>query len=202
MALTDKLTAIADSVRSKTGGASLLTLDEIARVIDGWQPGVDIGDLTFTVLVGGEKVNLDEFGYFKAAGSGEYFDAIYVNGEQVWTIKPVTYELLPRTAPGYIPMYAFPCKAGDVFVFTYYLTKSQGYLWDARSCGGGYNIGNHPVGVETTERFECPSDGILVTSSFHSPQQGITNGAYPTGTDGLYGNYVYVQHIPASAEVE
>ena len=39
MALTDKLTAIADAVRAKTGGTELLTLDEIAAAISGISGG-------------------------------------------------------------------------------------------------------------------------------------------------------------------
>ena len=39
MALTDKLTAIADAVRAKTGGTALLTLDEIASAIGGISGG-------------------------------------------------------------------------------------------------------------------------------------------------------------------
>lgn len=39
MALTDKLTAIADSVRAKTGGTALLTLDEIVSAIGGISGG-------------------------------------------------------------------------------------------------------------------------------------------------------------------
>ena len=39
MALTDKLTAIADAVRAKTGGAELLTLDEMAVEISGISGG-------------------------------------------------------------------------------------------------------------------------------------------------------------------
>ena len=47
MALTDKLTAIADAVRAKTGGTELLTLDAIASAISGIQssdsPETNIG---------------------------------------------------------------------------------------------------------------------------------------------------------------
>ena len=39
MALTDKLTAIADAVRAKTGGSELLTLDEMAVEISGISGG-------------------------------------------------------------------------------------------------------------------------------------------------------------------
>lgn len=55
MALTDKLTAIADAVRAKTGGTALLTLDEIVAAIGGISGGsetVDIAEIatgTFSV---------------------------------------------------------------------------------------------------------------------------------------------------------
>ena len=39
MALTDKLTAIADAVRAKTGGTALLTLDDIVSAIGGISGG-------------------------------------------------------------------------------------------------------------------------------------------------------------------
>lgn len=39
MALTDKLTAIADAVRAKTGGTALLTLDDIVSAISGISGG-------------------------------------------------------------------------------------------------------------------------------------------------------------------
>lgn len=39
MALTDKLTAIADAVRAKTGGTALMTLDEIVSAIGGISGG-------------------------------------------------------------------------------------------------------------------------------------------------------------------
>ena len=39
MALTDKLTAIADAVRAKTGGTALLTLDDIVSAIGGISSG-------------------------------------------------------------------------------------------------------------------------------------------------------------------
>ena len=39
MALTDKLTAIADAVRAKTGGTEMLTLDEIVSAIGGISGG-------------------------------------------------------------------------------------------------------------------------------------------------------------------
>lgn len=51
MALTDKLTAIADAVRAKTGGAELLTLDEIAAAIASIDAGGGGGGASGIVLV-------------------------------------------------------------------------------------------------------------------------------------------------------
>lgn len=57
MALTDKLTAIADAVRAKTGGAERLTLDQIAAAISGIsgggtvETGEFIGDGTYNVYI-------------------------------------------------------------------------------------------------------------------------------------------------------
>lgn len=39
MALTDKLTAIAEAIRGKTGGSDLLTLDEMAVAIEAIEAG-------------------------------------------------------------------------------------------------------------------------------------------------------------------
>lgn len=44
MALTDKLTAIGDAIRSKTGGSDLLTLDEMPQEIQSIQTGGGGGD--------------------------------------------------------------------------------------------------------------------------------------------------------------
>ena len=57
MALTDKLTAIGDAIRSKTGGSDLLTLDEMPQEIQSIQTSGDggaseeIDDVTLTVVI-------------------------------------------------------------------------------------------------------------------------------------------------------
>lgn len=52
MALTDKLTAIADAVRAKTGGAEPLTLDEIAAAISGISGGGELPSAVEAVTYG------------------------------------------------------------------------------------------------------------------------------------------------------
>lgn len=50
MALTDKLTAIADAIRSKTGGTEALTLDGMAEAVAGLETG---GEDTLAAMIGG-----------------------------------------------------------------------------------------------------------------------------------------------------
>ena len=51
MALIDKLTAIADAVRGKTGGTGLLTLDDMAAAISGIPSGGGGSGVTVTEYV-------------------------------------------------------------------------------------------------------------------------------------------------------
>ena len=46
MALTDKLTAIADAIRAKSGGTDKLTLAQMPETIANIQTGTDTGDAT------------------------------------------------------------------------------------------------------------------------------------------------------------
>lgn len=46
MALIDKLTAIANAIRAKTGGTDLLTLDEMATAISSIQAGINAEEIT------------------------------------------------------------------------------------------------------------------------------------------------------------
>ena len=48
MALTDKLTAIADAIRLKIGKTSAMTLDDMANEISGIEAGIDTNDATAT----------------------------------------------------------------------------------------------------------------------------------------------------------
>ena len=48
MALTNKLSAIGDAIREKTGGTDLLTLDQMATEISNIQGGGTVEELTIT----------------------------------------------------------------------------------------------------------------------------------------------------------
>ena len=64
MALTDKLTAIGDAIRTKTGGTDLLTLDQMATEITNIQSGGGGGDLSI------EDLSLDIKDYSLGSSSG------------------------------------------------------------------------------------------------------------------------------------
>ena len=49
MALTDKLTAIAEAIRGKTGGTDLLTLDQMATAIASIQTGINAEEITIAM---------------------------------------------------------------------------------------------------------------------------------------------------------
>lgn len=49
MALTDKLTNIAEAIRGKTGGTDLLTLDEMATAIASIQTGINAEEITIAM---------------------------------------------------------------------------------------------------------------------------------------------------------
>ena len=69
MALTDKLTAIADAVRAKTGGTALLTLDDIVSAISGISGG------------GGSFTNATTLGVYEAT---EDVSAIQIDWLAEW----------------------------------------------------------------------------------------------------------------------
>lgn len=94
MALTDKLTAVADAIRAKNGGAEKMTLAQMPEKIANIQTGTDTGDATAeagdlrkgkTAYAKGEKI----VGTLEESGGG----TSYVVGE------PVTFTLPKWDAP-------------------------------------------------------------------------------------------------------
>ena len=94
MALTDKLTAVADAIRAKNGGAEKMTLAQMPEKITNIQTGTDTGDATAeagdlrkgkTAYAKGEKI----VGTLEESGGG----TSYVVGE------PVTFTLPKWDAP-------------------------------------------------------------------------------------------------------
>jgi hypothetical protein len=60
MALTDKLTAIANAIREKTGGTELLTLDQMPTEIAGIETGGGVDISPYSYLVAGTYVPAED----------------------------------------------------------------------------------------------------------------------------------------------
>lgn len=73
MALTDKLTAIADAIRGKTGGTDGMTLDAMVSAIEGISGGGKTGEITCTSTI----ANSVEFSNF-IASIGETETCMYI----------------------------------------------------------------------------------------------------------------------------
>ena len=76
MALTDKLTAIADAIRAKNGGTDKLTLAQMPETIANIQTGTDTGDATAEAYAKGQKLT----GTLEESGGGS---SAYVVGAPV-----------------------------------------------------------------------------------------------------------------------
>ena len=103
MALTDKLTAIADAVRAKTGGTALLTLDEIVSAIGGISGG------------GGPFTNATTLGVYEAT---EDVSAIQID----WLTEWDEYDLVI-----FKPSITFSAKDW-LYINTNTVTKRQYFL--------------------------------------------------------------------------
>ena len=66
MALTDKLTAIADATRAKTGTTNQMTLDEIATAINGISSGKEMVHVRYTMPTGAKSSFTVEYPLFSS----------------------------------------------------------------------------------------------------------------------------------------
>ena len=85
MALTNKLTAIGDAIRTKTGSTDLMTLEQMATSISGISTGATLEELTVTENGVYTPTNSD--GYSKvtvnvesSGGSTEVWNSLWTNG--------------------------------------------------------------------------------------------------------------------------
>ena len=122
----------------------------------------------------------------------------YVTGDITIVASNVDYDviLLPlNSEEGDIPRWKMNVSAGMKLEITYYLTKSRGYLYDARGCGGGY-VNNPSIGTETVITYTITSDGFIVFSDFWNNRNGIVNGTVSDSLgDAAYGKYIYVKIV-------
>jgi hypothetical protein len=113
------------------------------------------------------------------------------------------YILLPYNGSeeGEITALVFPVNAGDTVTLRYYLTKSQGYIYDGRNVGlqyyGSVDGGSNPmngneIGIETTIQITARSAGNIGISC--SRNESSASGALSQyQTDRLFGKYMKVR---------
>lgn len=104
MALTDKLTAIAEAIRGKTGGTEALTLDQMAAEIAGIETGggglaYDMGEFVLDAdTVSGKGISVPH-----SLGVTPEFICVWTDHWAGLTSEnPVTYDDAKRTAAGFI----------------------------------------------------------------------------------------------------
>lgn len=134
MALTDKLTAIADAIRSKTGTSESLTLDAMVTAIDGISAGITpTGD-----------INITENGEFDVT---EFAKAI-VNVASGGDVQMVTGTVTPATQTSLLEIEHGLGKVPNfAIVFIYQTGVSIGHIasvwcFDKISKGGIRNANN------------------------------------------------------------
>ena len=86
MALTDKLTAIADATRAKTGTTNQMTLDEIATAINGISGGKEMIHARYTMPTGAKSSFTIEYPLFSSRADMNFpfylVFGVYINNFQ------------------------------------------------------------------------------------------------------------------------
>ena len=181
MALTDKLTAIADAVRAKTGGTALLTLDEMATAISSitGASGADIHIETLITLAKDMTIRemMDTAQYrlrYKnsmifliatgstAASSGNYtLNCFWITHSGVNVIFA-----MDQYISGKVPPNNFKNFKGSYEVHGYFKISNDGVLgstYPGTSCSGGpgtvVQAIEIPVSIEQWENWAV--DGTL-----------------------------------------
>ena len=124
------------------------------------------------------------------------------SGTVLWT-DPWDYIITPYYGDtvGEMPVTQVPVKKGDVLTIEYYLTKRQGYIYDARNLGQDYYgsvsstkypMNANEVGVVCTKTVTASKDGYIMISGYYSHTSRIGKLS-ETVTDRCYGYYVKVR---------
>lgn len=99
MALTDKLTAIADATRAKTGTTNQMTLDEIATAINGisMEKGITMVQRGFASTSGYNSVQLDLSDYLDTSNVVYIIYTVSPSGSSNWYGNFVTVNCVNGT---------------------------------------------------------------------------------------------------------
>ena len=101
---------------------------------------------------------------------------------------------MPLTADSdLIPLYKLSVKAGQTLRIHYYSTDgAQGYLYDGRGCGSGFQRGGIEINTYATTDVTIVSDGVITFSDHHTSSRpdGTVSNVY---SDVIRGKYLYVE---------
>lgn len=120
--------------------------------------------------------------------------------------KPSTWDYiitpLDGSEIGYLPVTQVIVNKGDILTIEYYLTRQQGYIYDARNIEtnkyyGSVSSTNFPmaaeeVGVVSTKTLVAAKDGYVMISGYYARQSEIGQIASST-KDPCYGYYIKVK---------
>lgn len=178
MALTDKLTAIANAIRAKTGGTSELTLDNMATEIANISVGTGSTDDNKTYIVKDTKreyANFKLWGYNNFRGNAD-FQAVspYTNQYQTFTtdvmdLSNYSKAVIKFTAIEYYSDSSYPTDLNFILANTEYT--------NSLSTGNGYLKSDYVVKkvTKTIEDINNGFKGAYVTLELDLTD--ITNGA-------------------------
>ena len=178
MALTDKLTAIANAIRAKTGGTSELTLDDMATEIANISVGTGSSDDNKTYIVKDTKRTYDNFKLwsYKGFAGNANFQAVapYTTSYQTFTtdvmdLSNYSKAVIKFTAIEYYTDTSYPTDLN-------FIVSTAGYE-SSLSTGNGYLKSDYVVKkvTKTIEDINNGFKGAYVTLELDLTD--ITNGA-------------------------
>ena len=178
MALTDKLTAIANAIRAKTGGTSELTLDNMATEIANISVGTGSSDDNKTYIVKDTKRTYDNFKLwsYKGFAGNANFQAVapYTTSYQTFTtdvmdLSNYSKAVIKFTAIEYYTDTSYPTDLN-------FIVSTAGYE-SSLSTGNGYLKSDYVVKkvTKTIEDIGNGFKGAYVTLELDLTD--ITNGA-------------------------
>ena len=178
MALTDKLTAIANAIRAKTGGTSELTLDDMATEIANISVGTGSSDDNKTYIVKDTKRTYDNFKLwsYKGFAGNANFQAVapYTTSYQTFTtdvmdLSNYSKAVIKFTAIEYYTDTSYPTDLN-------FIVSTAGYE-SSLSTGNGYLKSDYVVKkvTKTIEDINNGFKGAYVTLELDLTD--VTNGA-------------------------
>ncbi len=183
MALTDKLTAIGDAIRGKTGSTDLLTLDGMAAAIAGIETGGGGGDgLVYDMgefVLDADTVSGNTISVPHNLGASPEFICVWTdNWAGLTSDEPVTYGDAKPTAVGFV-----------------WLEEITGMVFRASSVASGTPMclaftitnGDYRVGgaLPTSAAYGV-LDGFVSKTAFSPPTYGINGARYRAGVTYKY----------------